>query len=128
MKSQGMHYIHSAPPSKNAVSAIQISSKLFSLTLEDSWTISRQCPFITKDSIYHISHMYIQPLTTVVYWPKIGRLMEVSTMFYICRYCVFTWDGSTCLLHSIPLPSPPPGNRKSSTYQNEIQNHILTDP
>ena len=19
--------------------------------------------------------------------------MEVSTMFYICRYCVFTWDG-----------------------------------
>ncbi len=37
--------------------------------------------------------MYIQPFTTVVDWPEIGCLMEVSTMFCICRYCVFTWDG-----------------------------------
>ena len=37
--------------------------------------------------------MYIQPFTTVVDWPEIGCFMEVSTMFYICRYCVFTWDG-----------------------------------
>ncbi len=22
---------------------------------------------------------------------RIGCLMEVSTMFYICRYCIFTW-------------------------------------
>ncbi len=50
---------------------------------------------ITKDSIYHIEHMYIQHFPTVVDWPwpEIGCLMEVSTMFYICRYCVFTWDG-----------------------------------
>ena len=27
-------------------------------------------------------------------WPEIRCLREVSTMFYICRYCVFTWDGS----------------------------------
>ena len=26
-------------------------------------------------------------------WPEIWCLMEVSTMFYICRYCVFTWWG-----------------------------------
>ena len=24
-------------------------------------------------------------------WPKIARLMEVSIVFNICRYCVFTW-------------------------------------
>ena len=49
---------------------------------------------ITKGSIYHIKHIYIQPFTTVVDWPEIWCLMEVSTMFYICRYCVFTWWGS----------------------------------
>ena len=49
---------------------------------------------ITKGSIYHIKHMYIQPFTTIVDWPEIWCLMEVSSMFYICRYCVFTWDGS----------------------------------
>ncbi len=26
-------------------------------------------------------------------WPEIWSLMEVSTIFYICRYCVFTWGG-----------------------------------
>ncbi len=54
-----------------------------------------QCSSIPKGSIYHINHMYIQPFTTVVDWPEIGCMMEVSTMFYICRYCVFTWDGSS---------------------------------
>ncbi len=37
--------------------------------------------------------MYIQPFPTVVDWPKNGCLMKVSTMLYICRYCIFTWDG-----------------------------------
>ncbi len=45
------------------------------------------CSSITKDSIYHIKHMYI------VEWPEIWCLKEVSTLFYICRYCVFTWWG-----------------------------------
>ena len=44
---------------------------------------------ITKDSIYHIKHMYIQPFTTVVDWPEIGCLMEVSTLFYILQILRF---------------------------------------
>ncbi len=52
-----------------------------------------QCSSMTKGSIYHINHMYMQPFTTNVDWPEIGCLMEVSTLLYICRYCVFTWDG-----------------------------------
>ncbi len=58
-----------------------------------------QCSSITKDSIYHImKHMYIQPFTIVVDWPDIGCLMEVSTMSYNCRYCVFTWWGRWVML------------------------------
>ena len=49
-----------------------------------------QSSSITKESIYHIKHMYIKPFTTAVDWWEIWRLMEVSTMFYTCRYCVFT--------------------------------------
>ncbi len=26
-------------------------------------------------------------------WPEIACLMEVSVMFNICRYCIFTWYG-----------------------------------
>ena len=52
-----------------------------------------RCSSITKGSICHVKHVYIQPFTTVVDWPEIACLMEVSTMFYICRYCVFTWWG-----------------------------------
>ncbi len=54
-----------------------------------------QCFSITKGSIYYIKHMYIQPnlFTTVVDWPEIWRWMEVSTMFHVFRYCVFTWYG-----------------------------------
>ncbi len=37
--------------------------------------------------------MYIQRFTTVVDLPEFGCVMEVSTMFYICRYCVFTRYG-----------------------------------
>ncbi len=49
-----------------------------------------QCSSITKGSIYHIKHTYIQLFSMEVDWPEIWRLMEVSAMFYICRYCVFT--------------------------------------
>ncbi len=57
---------------------------------------------ITKDSIYHIKHMYIQPFTTIVDWPEIVCFMEVSTMFHICRYCIFTWWGSaTDAVHQV---------------------------
>ncbi len=57
--------------------------------------VDDQCSSITKGSIYHINHMYIQPFNTVVDWSEIWWLMEVSTMVYICRYYVFTWGGRT---------------------------------
>ena len=37
--------------------------------------------------------MYIQSFSMEVDWPEIWCLMEVSTMFYICRCCVFTLWG-----------------------------------
>ena len=37
--------------------------------------------------------MYIQPFITVVDWPEIWCLMEVSVVFYFSRYCVSTWEG-----------------------------------
>ncbi len=80
------HNLSSAPPSKNAVSAFQISCELLSFTMKKLADDQRSS--ITKGSIYHIKHMYIQPFTTVVDWPEIRCLREVSTMFDICRYCV----------------------------------------
>ncbi len=52
-----------------------------------------QYSFISKGSIYHINHMYIQYFATVMNYPVVVCLMEVSTRFYICRYCVFTFLG-----------------------------------
>ncbi len=49
---------------------------------------------ITKGSIYNFKHVYIQPFTTVVDWPEIWCLMEVTTMFYSCRYCIFAYCGA----------------------------------
>ncbi len=37
--------------------------------------------------------MYIQPFSMGVDWPEICCVMEVSTLFYFCRYCVFTLWG-----------------------------------
>ncbi len=48
------------------------------------------CFLITKGSIYYIKHMFIQLFTMGVDWPEIWHLMDISTMFYICRYCIFT--------------------------------------
>ncbi len=58
------------------------------------------CSSITKGSIYHVKHMYVQPFTTVVDWPEIGRLMEVSSMFYICRYCVLLGTAELSYLYT----------------------------
>ncbi len=88
--------IATAAPSKNAVSAFQISYKLLSFYLDRflKKLADDQCSSITKGSIYHIKHMYMQLFRMEVDWPEIGCLMEISTMFYICRYYVFTWDSS----------------------------------
>ncbi len=45
---------------------------------------------IPKGSIHHVKYMSIQPFTMGVDWLQIGYLMEVSVMFDICTYCVFT--------------------------------------
>ena len=84
------------PLCKNAVSTLQFLCKLLSFTLKDSFKklADDQYSSITKGTIYHIKHLYIKHFTTVAYWPEIGCLMEVSTMFYTCRYCVLTWWGS----------------------------------
>ena len=52
-----------------------------------------QSSSIAKESIYYIKHMYIQPFSMEVDWQE-KHSMDVSTMFYICRYCVFTLLGS----------------------------------
>ncbi len=59
--------------SKNAVSAFQISYKLLSFTLERvlKKLADNQYSSITKGSIHHVKHMYIQPFTTVVDWSEI---------------------------------------------------------
>ena len=62
-----------------------------------------QCSTIAKGSIYHIKHMSIQPFTIEVDWSEIGFLIEVSTMFNICTYCVFTWYRIQVVHNSIML-------------------------
>ena len=42
--------------------------------------------------------MYIQLFIIKEDWPEIGCLMEVSAMFHICIYCVFTLDQGTKLV------------------------------
>ncbi len=53
---------------KNTVSAFEVSSKLLFFTLKNSkiQKIDDQCSSVTKGSICHIKHMYIQPFATEV--------------------------------------------------------------
>ncbi len=57
------------------------------------WLANDESSSITKESSYYISYMYIQPFSMEVDWREIWHQMDVSTMFYICRYCVFTLWG-----------------------------------
>ncbi len=88
-----------------------------------------QCSSIAKGSIYHITHMYIHPFTTVVDWPEIECLMEVSTMFYICRYCIFTWDGRIPEFNfdtaSAIWRQPPSRRAIHCNMKHALQIHIL---
>ena len=58
-------YSHTAPQSKTAVCAFQITYNLLPFTLEDflNKLSDDQCSSITKGSFYHIKHMTIQPFT-----------------------------------------------------------------
>ena len=52
-----------------------------------------QCSSIIKGSIYHTKQISIHLFIMGVDWPEIRCLMEVSVMFDICKYCIFTLYG-----------------------------------
>ncbi len=56
-----------------------------------------QCSSITKGSIYHIRHMYIHPFTTVIDFPEIGCLMEVSDYVLYLQILCFYLVGQTLI-------------------------------
>ena len=56
-------------------------------------------------------------------WHEIGRLIEVSTLFYICTYCVFTLYGSIAVLFHWYNVEKAPLFVKSR--QKELQIHFL---
>ncbi len=70
--------------SEDAVFAFQISCNLLSFTLKIPEEINRRSMLFHNLKAVTISNvtMYIQTFTTVVDWPEIWRLLEVSTMFY----------------------------------------------
>ncbi len=66
-----------------------------------------RCSSITKGSIYHIKHWYIQPFTTAVDCSEIWWLMEVSTMFYNCRMQILHFYlGWQIFCHSFGIVTP----------------------
>ncbi len=85
--------IITAPPSKNAVSAFHISCELLSFTLNDFWKKNSRRSLLFHNIRQYPPHLtlHIQSFTTAVDWPEI--LMEVSTMFYTCKYCLFNYWG-----------------------------------
>ncbi len=60
------------------------------------WSI----PFITKGSIYYIKHNVHTTFYMEVDWWEIWHQMDVSTMFYICKYCVFTLWGRMYIINA----------------------------
>ncbi len=65
----------------------------FCLGKFQKWWADNQSSSIYKGSIYYIKHMYIQPFSMELDWREIWHQMDVSTMFYNCRYCIFTLWG-----------------------------------
>ena len=55
---------------------------------------------LTKGSIYHCKTGARQSFSMEVDQPEIGRLMEVSIMFDIGTYCVFTLYGRPGYRHT----------------------------
>ncbi len=45
--------------------------------------------------------------------------MEESTMFYVCRYCVFTWDGRTGCCNLVVLTTHNV-NQVTSAYNQQF--------
>ncbi len=81
---------HNCPPSKNAVSACQISWKLLSFTTFYYFFSGRflkkwpdnQCSSITKGSIYHIKHVHIALYHTS--WLTRNLMFNGSIYYVLC--------------------------------------------
>ncbi len=77
-----------------------------------------------------MKRMYIQPFTKGVDWPEIWHLMEVSTMFYICGYCVFTYRADIHLLlkfsphHALVVSRSPWGTWSSNQNWNKLGKRV----
>ncbi len=82
----------------------QITCKLLSFILEDSWTeeTTRQSMLfqITEGCVYHIKYYIYTTFYHSMDWPELGCLMEVTILFDTCTYCILTlYDRMTGLLH-----------------------------
>ena len=75
--------------------------------------------------------MYIQHFSIGVDWSEIGCLMEVSAMFYICTYCVFTWSGSGVqntpytIISAVVESTQPESESKTMTFESESKSESL---
>ncbi len=87
----GWHHLSIYLPDKVKMQYMCISDYILSFTLENS---RKRSMLVNNWSSNHIKHISIQAFTMGVDWLKIWRLLEVSTMFDICTYCVFTLYGS----------------------------------
>ena len=74
-----------------------MQSTFFCLRKFLKWLADNQSSSITKENICYIKHMHIQPFSMEVDWWEIWHYMDVSAMFDICRYCVFTLWGRVTL-------------------------------
>ncbi len=87
-----------------------------------------QCSSITNGSTYHSNQVYIQLLTMGVDWPKIGCQMEVSIVFAICTYCIFTLYGRMGDENLLPLGCPMLTKVTDATKHVDFSAHIHTNP
>ncbi len=74
------------------------------VTLYPTWL---KCFSITKGSIYYIKHkcVHVQCFSMEVDWLKIWCLMQVSTMFYTCTYCIFNLWGRYSIQNTLTWES-----------------------
>ncbi len=94
-QSSGLSLIISAPQSNNAVSTFQIICRVLSFVLDNSWSDEQTINPLPKliEYLLHVYQTYIQPFSMEVDRREIWHQVDVSTMIYICRYCVFTLWG-----------------------------------
>ena len=83
---EAKQYFMSAPLSKNAVFAFQISCELLHLARFMEKLVDGQSSSLTKGSVYHIKRVYIQPFTTQkfnVSWKYLVSFIFADTAFLL---------------------------------------------